>query len=144
MNNPSFSSLKLMMNPLAAFSTFALVIGLGVIGLSNILRPYKEKQRTQLYDIATNTISTNAIPGLLFKGNYQQAREMHKDMLETINESLRDTTAPSIFKDREYADFKARFGTWEHFYTNYVNQEYRELEKLANERVYNLNKPKTR
>ncbi len=141
MNKPLHSLSKLMMNPVAVFSMLTLVAGLGVIGLSNIIQPYKERQRARLYDIATNTTSTNAIPGLLLQGNRQKALDTYNEMWHRINENQRDTTASLIFNDREYADFKARFGTWNNFCTNYVNQESRELEQLANERVYNLSKP---
>ena len=122
-----------------------LSISLGILGLKNLLNFPKritKQERARIYDIATNIASTNAVPGLLLKGKYQQARKMHEDMLEKINENLRDTTSPSIFTAKELSDFKARFGKWESFATNYVNRESEELERLANERVYNLSKPK--
>ena len=142
MNKTLFNSPELKMNPLAAFSVAILSLGLGFIGLINITQTYKEKQRARLYDIATNTTSTDAIPGLLLQGNKQKALNTYNEMWDRINENQRDTTAPSIFTTKELRDFKARFGTWDSFYTNYVNQESRELEQFANERVYNLSKPR--
>ena len=141
MNKTLFNSPELKMNPLAAFSVAILSLGLGFIGLINITQTYKEKQRARLYDIATNTTSTDAIPGLLLQGNKQKALNTYNEMWDRINENQRDTTAPSIFTTKELRDFKARFGTWDSFYTNYVNQESRELEQFANERIYNLSRP---